>query len=377
MTLLHLIPPRLTLLHGTLRRLPLLRPTLRRLALPLLAMLVLAPLTGAALAQPVSLPAMKTGQLSVSGLSSGGYMAVQFDVAYSSLVVGVGVVAAGPYSCSRGNLSTAIFTCSCTSTLPWCGVTNGGTNVPGLVKVTDDYAARGTIDATSNMAKQRVWLFSGTADSIVPTVVMNDLQVYYKKYVPPANISYRTDVGAEHAFPTDSFGNRCDFLGSPYLNNCGIDGAGALLQWIYGDLVPKTGNGGAGRLIEFGQAEFLASPTEHGMAQTGWAYIPPGCEGQGNGCRLHVSFHGCKQTSALVGDAYVRNAGFNGWADANRIVVLYPQAAPVAMKNPNACWDWWNYDDPDFAVKSGRQMLAVKRMTERLMDAAAPLAPVK
>jgi hypothetical protein len=36
-------------------------------------------------------------QISVSGLSSGGYMAVQFEVAYSTLVMGAGVIAAGLY----------------------------------------------------------------------------------------------------------------------------------------------------------------------------------------------------------------------------------------------------------------------------------------
>ena len=35
-------------------------------------------------------------QTSTSGISSGGYMAVQLHVAYSSLVIGVGVLAGGP-----------------------------------------------------------------------------------------------------------------------------------------------------------------------------------------------------------------------------------------------------------------------------------------
>ncbi|MPV71502.1 hypothetical protein GD429_38360 [Burkholderia sp. BE17] len=35
-------------------------------------------------------------QTAVSGQSSGGFMAVQFDVAYSSLPKGAGIIAAGP-----------------------------------------------------------------------------------------------------------------------------------------------------------------------------------------------------------------------------------------------------------------------------------------
>lgn len=40
--------------------------------------------------------------VSVSGLSSGGYMSVQLGVAYSDLFqVGFGVFAGGPYDCAR------------------------------------------------------------------------------------------------------------------------------------------------------------------------------------------------------------------------------------------------------------------------------------
>ncbi|WP_229487871.1 extracellular catalytic domain type 2 short-chain-length polyhydroxyalkanoate depolymerase [Pseudoduganella lutea] len=335
------------------------------LSLPVAMLLSVSATLAATPAAP--LPAMKTGQLSVSGLSSGGYMAVQFSVAYSATVTGAGVIAAGPYSCSRGNLTVATTLCSCTSGLPWCAVSPGGTNVPELVRITARYAERGRIDPTRHLARHRVWLFSGLADSVVPMAVMDDLHAYYEHYIPPENIRYRKDVKAEHAMPTESFGNRCDQLGAPYISDCDIDGAGELLQWIYGPLHPKSNGAATGRFVEFNQAEFLPRPQEHGMAATGWLYVPRGCKRGGAGCRLHVAFHGCRQTSTLVKEAWVRHAGYNGWADANRIVVLYPQAAPLRFRNPNSCWDWFNYDDPDFAVQSGRQMRAVKRMTERLM----------
>ncbi len=338
-------------------------------ALAMLAATLLPSLLTPIQAQGNALPAMKTKELSVSGLSSGGFMAVQFSVAYSGSVVGAGIIAGGPYNCSRGNVSVATTVCSCTTGTPWCGVVPGGTNVPDLVATTRRYAARGEIDATTNLAAQRIWLFSGRADSVVPMAVMNDLDAYYKHFIAAANVSYRNDIRAEHAIPTDGYGNRCTTLGSPYLNNCGIDGAGELLQWIYGTLTPKQSEAPAGRLVEFDQEEFLPDPTRHGMARRGWLYVPPGCDGDGAGCRLHVAFHGCKQTVAIVGDAHIRHAGYNAWADANRIVVLYPQAAPLyPFTNPNSCWDWFSYDDADYAVKDGRQMRAVKRMTERLMQ---------
>jgi len=72
------------------------------------------------------------------------------------------------------------------------------------------------------------------------------------------------------------------------------------------------------------------------------------------------------------GMTYVRNAGYNRWADTNRIIVLYPQAT-TSSGNPNGCWDWWGYDDPNYAVKSGRQMAAVKQMIDRIASGGTAL----
>jgi len=43
------------------------------------------------------------GRVSVSGLSSGGFMAVQYDVAFSASTIGAGIVAGGPYNCAYVN----------------------------------------------------------------------------------------------------------------------------------------------------------------------------------------------------------------------------------------------------------------------------------
>jgi poly(3-hydroxybutyrate) depolymerase len=73
--------------------------------------------------------------------------------------------------------------------------------------------------------------------------------------------------------------------------------------------------------------------------------------------------HGCKQNAADIGQEFVRNAGYNRWADANNIVVLYPQ---TSQKATNSCWDWWGYDDANYAKKSGPQMVAITAMIEHL-----------
>ncbi|MGB0732144.1 MAG: hypothetical protein ACPGPF_00215, partial [Pontibacterium sp.] len=47
-------------------------------------------------------------QTSISGLSSGAFMSAQFHIAYSKDLVGVGIVAGGPWNCAQTNPSFAL-----------------------------------------------------------------------------------------------------------------------------------------------------------------------------------------------------------------------------------------------------------------------------
>jgi len=50
--------------------------------------------------------------------------------------------------------------------------------------------------------------------------------------------------------------------------------------------------------MEFDQSEFIPHPNSHSMANTGWLYVPTNCA-NGQACKLHVVFHGCKQYPSL------------------------------------------------------------------------------
>jgi len=335
--------------------------------------LALAAAASPAAAQVVSLPSYNVDikQTSVSGLSSGGYMAVQFDVAFSATMRGAGIIAGGPFYCAQGSVLTATSTCSCA---PFGCFGQSSTNVAQLIAITDQDAGRGLIDPTGNLARHKIWLFSGSHDTVVPQRVMNDLSTYYRHYIASANISYKNDMPAEHAMPTDFFGNPCGTRDDPFINNCDYDAAGQLLQWIYGELQPKNTGQLGGSFINFDQGEFIDHAADHGMAPDGWLYVPASCSNN-ESCKLHVVFHGCKQYEtyrypspsgqATFGTTYVRNTGYNKWADTNNMIVLYPQAT-ASGPNPNGCWDWWGYDDPNYAVKTGRQMATVKHMIDRI-----------
>ena len=226
-------------------------------------------------AQNHMLPALNAdpAETSVSGLSSGGYMAVQFGVAFSSLIKGAGIIAGGPYFCAQGDVATATSTCTCT--LLFCS--DQVIDVSELIQITEKTAAQGRIDPTSYLASQKIWLFSGRADLVVPRRIMNALEVYYSHYVDRSAITYKNHLNAQHAMPTNSYGNACDNLGDPYINNCRYDAAGELLNAIYGPLASRNEGLLGGNFVQFDQTEFLADPASHGMDTTGWLYVPETC----------------------------------------------------------------------------------------------------
>jgi poly(3-hydroxybutyrate) depolymerase len=109
------------------------------------------------------------------------------------------------------------------------------------------------------------------------------------------------------------------------------------------------------------------------LNDTGFAYIPAACAPPRNEvCRTHIAFHGCEQTVADIQEQFVRNTGYNRWAETNNIIVLYPQARreppPPSQNGPNpkGCWDWWGYSGAAYATKAGPQMAVLRAMLDRL-----------
>ena len=292
----------------------------------------------------------------VSGLSSGAYMAVQVHVANSGSIVGAGVVAGGPYYCAEGRLLTALNRCMQTYM--------GKPDADHLLSRARAIASAGRIDPLAGLVGDRIYLFSGTRDATVTQPVMDAAREFYRSAgIAEQGIKYVNDFAAGHAFIAEEAENACGVTGHPFINDCDYDQAGDLLRHLYGTLVPP-GEVRESNLSTFDQSEFLTDPESHGMASTGFVYRPSACA-DGERCRLHIAFAGCRQTPADIGDLFVRTAGFNRWAESNRLVILYPQSS-ASSGNPNGCWDWWGYDDPAYYTKSGRQMIAIAKMAARL-----------
>ena len=150
--------------------------------------LLLAPGAGAA----GTLRAYNAGlhETSVSSLSSGADMAVQLDVAFSSIIKSAGIVSGGPYYCAHGVLDTAVTTCMNAST---------AIDVANFVHLTKESAQRHEIDDPTNMHEHRIWLFSGGKDSVVKRSVIGALETYCKAFVKLANTTTNRTTRAKAA----------------------------------------------------------------------------------------------------------------------------------------------------------------------------------
>jgi len=316
-------------------------------------------------------------QTSVSGISAGAFMAVQFHVAHSSTVVGAGVLAGGPYHCAEGSLWTALRRCvRRQSEMP--------TDEVARLKADAEARARDDkVDPTAQLAKSRVWTFSGTKDEIVGSAVVSAVRSFYSAYVDAPQLRHVGTIPAAHAMVTRGYGAACSSMQRPFINDCDFDAAGELLAHIYGPLrSPSAKEEGA--VVPFDQNEFVdGGAHRHSMADEGYAYVPRSCVS--DSCRVHVVFHGCLQQADAIGDVFVRHAGYNRWADSNHLIVLYPQLAARFgwtpgkhggfVFNPLACWDWWGYDSAEYDTQAGPQIKAVRAMLERLASPRTQVAP--
>src|SRR5215831_8589247 len=110
--------------------------------------------------------------VTVAGVSSGGFMAVQLQVAYSKSIFGTAVFAGGAYFCAQDNLAAWGTVCS----------TGAGVPVGSLVSFTRSEASAGRIDPVSNIAGKPIYMFSGLLDTVVQQPTMNALFEYYHSF---------------------------------------------------------------------------------------------------------------------------------------------------------------------------------------------------
>src|SRR5450830_505330 len=312
-------------------------------------------------ATPVSLGAYHADPagVTVAGISSGGAMAVQLQVANSASFHGAAIFAGDPYYCNQDALSSWKTACA-----------NGGIPLASLTAYTDSMANNGLIDPTSNIGGKPIYMFSGTKDTVVSQQVMDQLQTYYQHYTSASNIVYNNTTPAQHSWITPDAASDCGHLGAPFMNNCNVNAEQTFLTMFYGNLHAPTTTP-QGSYAQINQNAFCSGNkcAAISMDSTAWLYVPANCATQS--CKVVVALHGCKQGQTYIGNTFVQQAGIDEWADTNNILVLYPQAiaSPAQPRNPEGCWDWWGYTGADYALKSAPQMTAIMAMVHQITAA--------
>ncbi|MEK2645952.1 extracellular catalytic domain type 2 short-chain-length polyhydroxyalkanoate depolymerase [Bdellovibrio sp. BCCA] len=293
--------------------------------------------------------------ISISGVSSGGYMAVQMGVAYSKDIAAVASIAGGIYWCSEGDSQKAQSRCM--------GQPQG---IDSNVQIAEarKLADEGQIDPLTNITRQKIYVYASPKDSVIHPLNSEKLEEFYKAFANPTQITTEKSIASAHGFPTLSSGNPCQMGFLPWLLKCNFDLAGEILKSAYGAL-NERGNFDPKNLLKFSQSDFGDEKTP--LYKEGWVYVPSECQ-QGVQCRLHVALHGCQMNPDFIQDKFATLAGYNEWAETNRIIVLYPQSAKIPKDNPYACWDWFGFTGPNYMTKSGSQMSALKSMIEKAIQ---------
>ena len=135
--------------------------------------------------------------VTVSGASSGASMATQLHIAFSKEISGAGVLAGPPYYCAGSLLSAAM----CMSG-PITSI-----SVSGIEKKLQSFVSAGSVDNTSNIIGDPVYIFSGKYDPIALPGLVKLNEKLYKSL--NANIKTNYDLPATHGFPTEHFGGLC------------------------------------------------------------------------------------------------------------------------------------------------------------------------
>ncbi len=285
-------------------------------------------------------------RITVSGVSAGGFMAIQSHVAFADKIAGAGVVAAGPYHCAQGDVQVALSTC----------MTGRGLAIEPLVDFTREAAAAGYIAPLAELDSAKVWIFHSPADSVVAPAAGEALRDFYRTFVAADRVVVVDDVESAHGWPTLDAGAACEEPGGDYINDCDYDTAGAILQHLYGDLDARATHARPGNFVEADLSAYFDSGSH--VAKSGYMYIPDVCRKNARDCALHIVFHGCVQGAEFVNQRFAAQAGFNEWAESNKLVIVYPQIEK-SLFNPKGCWDWWGYTDEDYDLRSGQQVAGV------------------
>lgn len=294
---------------------------------------------------PADLPVILGKSMSVSGLGAGAFMASQMHLAFSDRISGIGIVGGGLYFCSQGNIEQANGPCR----------SGGRLDLQELTHEARDQAAAGQLATLNHLKGMRLWALHGSNDDTYAPDTTYAAVEFYETLADPIESRFDDQLPVGHGLPTMFEGHQCERTESPFLNACDFDGAGEMLKFLLSS--DKVAEDRA-----TGVLHTISDPADTDRVAA-YLYAPSSCP---NGhCRLHVAFHDCQQSSREVGDRFARDAGYNRWADALGLAVVYPQATAN-----DGCWDWYGRTGANYATRDGKEIIKVAALLGQLTGTA-------
>ncbi len=304
------------------------------------------------LSYSVSCFSSEQNKFTISGISSGGFMANQMATIFSSQFSGVGTVAGGFYYCAENYLQKRIkadaktigtgnlflfepntdalndsfnpfFLFSGADTKSWfrpqkrnpifqsatCMATPNKANLPTAYLKSN--AEKKLIDPIFNVSDQKVIIYHGKTDSVMRFKMQERLKEYYLAVgVKETNLEILTGDG-NHNFPTDrTDGIDCNRAGVPYVGSCDLDLAGKILSHLFDDKIVRS-DFNPNHIYVVDQtldlSNILKPETEWtqatpSVAAYGYLYANDKCLENPTSCKLHVALHGCQMSDSFNAD---------------------------------------------------------------------------
>lgn len=376
--------------------------------------------------------------VSVSGVSSGAYMAVQLQVAFSETFMGVGAIAGGPYYCAEDMTDITAIKLKCMAGAGIIPADYGPYRDKAI-----ELAKDGQIDPVSNLGDTKVFIFNSIEDQVINPGLGYLSVLFFQHFSQDAGdnvvalnaIPGYLDYAVAHGLPTamtsfDAYLDEADrgfpcapansqqypwfpdqlYRGNdPWIYHCpypneyapqieGYSLVKSMLDHIYGGIADPVEPKGV--ISSLDQLGFVDDPEiktvddlkAHGIGEKMYTYTPSACKDDPSNCdKVHVALHGCQQFPewSFVGKAGSDKAGqtitfgdlfyngaYNGLAEANNIIVVYPQAHSIGTAqddvNPYGCWEFWAFRDDDkdnYYTQAGVEMRMIKNMVDHFTAA--------
>lgn len=123
-----------------------------------------------------------------------------------------------------------------------------------LISKTNQFAALNYIDATSNLKNGRVYIYSGSKDTTVKTVVVQMGEDFFKNYTSASQIKTVYTIPSVHGHITDNYGSACGTTDKAYINNCNYNQVHDMFDFLYPQLnvvLPNVNYLSTGSVIKF------------------------------------------------------------------------------------------------------------------------------